>query len=153
MDVVFQTLPFLHPLAVHFPVAFATGALLAGIVWAVTGGRFWRFSTLLLLSLGFIGGALAYLSGDAVPEGAADYGTTELLSVHASSGGYSFLLTGVALLLLVALNFYLERRTTIRRHPPDPVWVRAIVMVAVIAAWLATAVAGYSGHLLVWGPR
>lgn len=148
MDVVFQDLPFLHPVAVHFPIAFSTAAFLGAAVWLATGGRFWRHLILTMLALSLLGGAAAFVTGEA-QAGATEI--SELVALHTAAGGYGFGLTGLALIVMLALNFYLERRTTIRRHPPDPPWVRITVSLLVVAAWIATAVAGYSGHLLVWG--
>lgn len=146
MDVFLQELPFLHPLAVHFPVAFISGALLGLIVWAVTGGRLWRLFILSMLALAFLGGAVAYATGRSMPIDAA---AADLSAIHVSSASTGFVLTGIALIVVLVINFYLERRTTLRRHPPDPPLARVIIGLLVFAAWTATAVAAYSGHLLV----
>ncbi len=149
MDAVLQDLPFLHPVMVHFPIAFMTAALLAVVGWAITGGRLWRLFILSMLTLGFLGAVGAYLSGQVVTaQAVAATADAELAALHTSAGAYSLALIGGALIITVAFNFYLERRTTLRRHPPDPPVVRAVIGLLVLAAWMATALAGYSGHLL-----
>lgn len=148
MDAVFESLPYAHPVAVHFPIAFVVGSWFVCLVWVFTGRRSFRQTLLALLGLALLGASFAYYTGGASAPPPAD---AALPAIHASYGGYAFVLVGITLIFLVAFNFYLERRTTIQRHPPDPVWIRVVIFVLATATLFVTAVAGQSGHLMVWG--
>lgn len=153
MDLVFQyRIPVLHPLAVHFPTALLLTAGLVGLVWMVRGTSFWRRTLLLLLVLGTAGTAFAYFTGEALEEHVEGSPiVSELVGLHEQMALYTFIGAGGALLLLLALVVYVERRTTIERDPPDPLWPRLLIGLMVLAAAALVAYTAHIGGTMVWG--
>lgn len=75
----------------------------------------------------------------------------ELGGLHEDMALYTLLATGLTLAGMIALSFWLERRTTLERNPPDPLWARLIVS---FLAFLAAALVAWTAHIggtMVWG--
>lgn len=151
-NVLDYTIPYWHPLAVHFPLALILAGGLAATVWCVRGTTFWRRCTLFLMSLGMGGALFAYFTGEALEE--AVEGTPvvdELVSLHEDMALWTLIATGIAVVGMVGISIWLERRTTLERDPPDPLWVR-IVFTALVG--IAAALVAWTSHIggtMVWG--
>lgn len=153
MEAFFQyEIPVWHPLVVHFPVALILVAALTTMVWSIRGTPFWRRCALLLFTLGMGGGIVAYQTGEAMEE--QSEGTPiveELVGLHEDLALYTLLVTGATLIALAGLSWWLDRRITIERAPPDPVAVRVVLAVAALAAALLVAWTAHVGGTMVWG--
>jgi uncharacterized membrane protein len=153
MDKVLQyDIPVVHPVAVHFPIALIVVAAFVALVWAIRGTAFWRRATLLLLSVGMIGLVVAYLTGESIEEHVE--GTPiveELVGLHETTALYALIVTGVALAGVAALSFWMERRTTLQRDPPDPISARLVLTLITVAAAILVAWTGHIGGTMVWG--
>ena len=153
MEKVFEyPLPFWHPLAVHFPTALLTVSGLAAVLWVYRGSAFWRRTLLFLLSLGMAGSVVAYLTGETMEERvAASTRINDLTVLHQQMAAYVLIVTGVNLAVLAAAAFYLERRTTIERNPPDPLPLRVLLGIGVLAGAVLVALTARLGGAMVWG--
>ncbi|MDX1547241.1 MAG: DUF2231 domain-containing protein [Rhodothermales bacterium] len=153
MESLFQyEIPYLHPLAVHFPLVLLLTAAGTATVWAVRGAAFWRRCTLLLTGLGMAGGLAAYWTGDDLYEGME--GTPiveELVGLHEDLALYTLIVAALGLVTLAGLSVWLERRTTLERDPPDPLWARLVVAVLALAAGVLVALTAHAGSTMVWG--
>lgn len=146
-------IPILHPVLVHFPIAFLLLAGLAALVWLALGTRFWRDVTLILLIVGFIGGLGAYFTGEAAEEfGEGSARVEQFEKQHESS---ALLTLGSAGLTLFVLATYtgMSRRISSPHHSDarDMLMVRVIVAVLAIASAVLVARTGHLGGLMVWG--
>ena len=153
METVFQyDIPVLHPLMVHFPVALIlVGALAAG-VWSVRGTAPWRHGTLLLMALGLAGGIAAYQTGETIEE--YTEGTPiveELVEMHEEAAWYALWVTGLATAALAGLSLWRARRPPPEDRPTDPLPVRLLVALAVLASALLIAWTAHIGGTMVWG--
>lgn len=146
-------IPILHPIIVHFPIAFLLLAGLTALAWLVLGTRFWRNVTLILLIAGFVGGLGAYFTGEAAEEfGEGNPRVEQFEKQHESSALLTLVSAGLALFVLAAY-------TGASRHmssPQDPdakdmPMVRVIVAVLAIASAVLVARTGHLGGLMVWG--
>jgi uncharacterized membrane protein len=153
METFFQyEIPVWHPLVVHFPIALVLVAALTTIAWSIRGTPFWRRCALLLFTLGMIGGIVAYQTGEAMEE--QSEGTPiveELVGLHEDLALYTLLVTGATLVALAGLSWWLDRRITIERSPPDPVVARVVLAAVALAAALLVAWTAHVGGTMVWG--
>lgn len=145
-------IPILHPVVVHFPIAFLLLAGLTVLVWLVGGAPFWRQVTLLLLLFGFGGGIAAYVTGEAAEEFAEGDVRLRLFGQqHETMALLTLVAAGLALFVLVA---YLR---LLKRYPQpgarDWMLVRVVVAVLVVGAAVLVARTGHLGGLMVWGQQ
>ena len=153
MNTVFQyEIPVWHPLVVHFPTSLLLAALLAALVWMAWGRAFWRRVTLLLLFLGFVGAGAAYLTGEEMEEQSEGVPIVDqLVELHETMALYTLLTSGAAVLFVGGASVWLERRTTIERSPPDPLLLRLLCGLTVLAAAAFVAWTAHIGGTMVWG--
>lgn len=145
-------IPLLHPFAVHFPVALFVVAALVALVWLVRGRSFWRKVVLLLVGFAAVGTLVAYVSGDAAEAQAEGVPIVELLVEDHEAAATVLLYAALATFAaLGGVSFWLHRRTTLERDPPDPLWVRVAFTVAVVALALLVVWTARLGGTMVWG--
>ncbi len=146
-------IPILHPVLVHFPIAFILLAALTALAWLGWGTRFWRNVTLILLVAGFIGGLGAYFTGEAAEEfGKGSARVEQFVKQHESMALLTLVATGLSLFVLAA--YVGASRKLLSANDPDekdmPI-VRVVVAVLVIASAVLVARTGHLGGLMVWG--
>lgn len=146
-------IPILHPVLVHFPIAFILLAALTALVWLGWGTRFWRNVTLILLIAGFIGGLGAYFTGEAAEEFGKGNARVELFEKqHESMALFTLVATGLALFVLAAYTGVSRRLLPSNDHDEkDMPMVRVVIAVLVITAAVLVARTGHLGGLMVWG--
>ncbi|GIV15852.1 MAG: hypothetical protein KatS3mg022_1287 [Armatimonadota bacterium] len=146
-------IPILHPILVHFPIAFILLAALTALAWLVWGTRFWRNVTLILLIAGFIGGLGAYFTGEAAEEfGEGSARVEQFEKQHESTALLTLVATGLSLFVLAAYTGA-SRRLLPSGNPDEkdmPV-VRVVVAVLTVAAAVLVGRTGHLGGLMVWG--
>lgn len=143
-------IPVLHPVLVHFPIAFLLLAALTALAWLGRGTRFWRDVTLILLAAGFIGGIGAYVTGDAAEERAeAKPQVRQLSAQHESAALLTLMASGLALFVLAAYQG--ASRRLLRGSDKDLPMVRVVVAVLAVASAVLVARTGHLGGLMVWG--
>lgn len=146
-------IPILHPILVHFPIAFILLAALTALAWLGWGTRFWRNVTLFLLIAGFIGGLGAYFTGEAAEEfGKGSARVEQFEKQHESTALLTLVATGLSLFALAAY-IGASRRLLPSSNPTEkdmPI-VRVVVAVLTVAAAVLVARTGHLGGLMVWG--
>ena len=164
MDLLAQyEIPFLHPLAVHFPlVLLLLGAGAAGL-YLVLGRAGWRQAGLVLFVLGTASAWAAQETGHALAHAVeGDPIVEEVVERHESGAEWTLWMSALA-----AVAFGVVSVARLRRPKPpaegeeappprtrEPLWGRLLV---VLPAWLAAALVAWTAHLggiMVWGvPR
>ncbi|RMF52561.1 MAG: hypothetical protein D6746_16630 [Bacteroidetes bacterium] len=152
MDAVLQyEIPYLHPLAVHFPLGLIPLGALAVLVWLVRGGVFWQRCALLLYTAGMAGSLFAYVTGDALEE--AVEGTAvveELVELHEQMALYTLIATGLTLLGLIGYVVWHRYRPIARPHG-DPLLLRGIMGLLALLSAVLVMWTGHIGGVMVWG--
>ncbi len=146
-------IPILHPVLVHFPIAFLILAALTALAWLVLGTRFWRHVTLILLVAGFVGGLGAYFTGEAAEEfGEGNPRVEAFEKQHESSALLTLMTAGLALFVLAGYSAAARRLTTTSRpEEKDMPMVRIAVAVLAVASAVLVGRTGHLGGLMVWG--
>ena len=145
-------IPVLHPVVVHFPIAFLILAAVTSLVWLVKGSSFWRNVTLILLVAGFVGGLGAYFTGGAAKEFAEGSARLELFGEqHEALALLTLVAAGLALFLLTAYVGAYTRGLSTQSVERDLIVVRIIVTALVLAAAVLVGRTGHLGGLMVWG--
>jgi len=145
-------IPILHPVVVHFPIAFIMLAAVTSLVWLTKGTSFWRNVTLILLVAGFVGGLGAYFTGGAAEKFAEGSARLELFGEqHETLALLTLVAAGLALFVLAAYLGTYTRRLPTQPDDRDLMSVRIIVTVLVLAAAVLVGRTGHLGGLMVWG--
>jgi len=146
-------IPILHPVLVHFPIAFILLAAVTSLAWLAWGNRFWRNATLLLLLAGFLGGLGAYFTGEAAEKfGEGNPRVEQFEEQHESSALLTLVATGLSLFVLAAYMGATRRLLpTAASGDGDLPVVRVVVAVLTVASAVLVARTGHLGGLMVWG--
>lgn len=149
-DVLQYEIPQLHPIAVHFPIAFLIAAALVAVPWLVSGDVRWRLTLLVLSGLGAAGAAFAYFTGESMEEAAE--GTPivdELVEQHEDLALYTFILSVVTFAMLAGVQYVGTRRPV--QAPRDGGRVRILIGILIIICALLVAATAHFGGVMVWG--
>lgn len=127
----------LHPMLVHFPIAYFLGVVAADAAWWWTGDAFWASVAFWLLAAGVAMGALAAIIGT------LDFLLVKEIRRHVSS--WSHFLVAVMMLSMATANWWLR----IGDH--DALWPWGALLSAATA--IAVSAAGVLGGKLVYDHR
>ena len=150
MEQVFEyTIPVLHPLAVHLPLAILPLAALASVVWFVRDRLGWLKVAFWLTAVGAVGALAAVLSGDAMLAQSEGVPIVEQLGeIHEEWGQWTL---WFAALTLVAFALTRWRHYSGTRHPGVPMPWRAVVAILSVALGIMVLWVGHVGGVMVWG--
>lgn len=166
MDLLSQyEIPFLHPLAVHFPlVLLLLGAASAGL-YLLLGRAVWRKAGLLLFLLGTLGAWAAGETGhDLLAAVEGDPMVDLIVDRHEAGADWTLWMSALATFLFAlvsATRLRIRRPVPTEGEPPptpvrtrEPLWGRLLVLLPALAAALLVAWTAHLGGLMVWGvPR
>jgi uncharacterized membrane protein len=145
-------IPILHPLMVHFPIAFILAGTAALLGWAISRNPFWYRVGALAYLAGLLAAFAAYLTGEAAEDAAEDVPIVEeLVHLHEDLALYTL---GAAVVILVALAaanpglIWPQQTTPTRSDKPLVRW--GLVVLGLVAAALV-AWTSHIGGLMVWG--
>lgn len=143
------TIPVLHPIVVHFPVALGLTALLTALIWLVRNQAAWWKATSLLLFLAFLGGIAALRTGEVMEEQSEGVAIVDrFVHLHEELAEWSVWILGAAFVaLLVAL--WLGRRDT--SQAGTPLRWRVLAFLFVLAAAVLLGLTGHVGGIMTWG--
>lgn len=125
----------LHPLLIHFPIAFLLGGLACDLAFWWSGDPFWARAAVWIIGAGFLLGSAAGLAGT------IDFMLVKEIRRHVTS--WSHFLTAVMLLSLAATNWWLRVEDPAADVLPWGLFLSAVSAVAV-------SVAGVLGGKLVY---
>lgn len=152
MDLLTQyEIPYLHPLAVHFPLVLLLLGAAAATIYALLGTALWRWIALVLIGLGAATAIWAEETGETLEDTVeGEPIATVVLPKHEDGAEWTVRVSILTTLVLASLSVW-ARRQPERFVPNDPIWGRLLVFVlaglsAVWVAWTA-----HLGGIMVWG--
>ena len=153
-------IPYLHPLAVHFPLVLLMLAAGAAGGYAVLGTATWRYAVLAFLLLGVPSAYWAQRTGHTLEEAVEGEPAVErFLDYHETAAAWTLRASIVALLVVGGTTFWLRRRGRAGADlsavlSKEPLGLRLLVLVPALAAAVLVAYTGHLGALMMWGvPR
>jgi uncharacterized membrane protein len=135
--------PNLHPLVVHFPIAWWIGAVIADLIALIARRAAWAATTAsILYPAGAISAALAYFSGRRAAATVLMPGMAHPIVLQHWNWA---LATTVAFALIALARLWLSFR-----RPQAPRWIRTVLTVAALAALASLFETGERGARLVF---
>lgn len=150
MDQVFDyTIPVLHPLVIHLPLAFLPASAVLLLGWLVRDRASWLLLGVWSQLVGTAGAAAAVRTGEAMADQSEGVPIVErLVPVH-ESWGEATAWAAVALTALLVATWIWNRRATDRPGVPLP-WRLALAVLGIAVASMALWT-GHVGGVMVWG--
>ncbi|MBL7978236.1 MAG: hypothetical protein JNN12_07825 [Bacteroidetes Order II. Incertae sedis bacterium] len=150
MDILSQyTIPYLHPLAVHFPLVLLLLCVPTSAMWLLTKREMWQQGTFYLSVLALVSSVFAKKTGEALAEGVEGEPMVEqILGAHAAAADF-VIVANLVLVFLLILVWYADRNAKWGFVQKTP-FRMAVLLVAVFAAGLVAYVA-HLGGLMTWG--
>ena len=154
-DAVFDySIPYLHPLVVHFPLVLLLLAGGAAAAYAIRGTAVWRRALLILLALGALAAFAAERTGEALEESVE--GTPiveELAGFHHTAALWTVRTSVLSLVVGIAVTIWWRRRRSSQSPTAssEPLWMRLALLVL---AGISAALVAYTAHVgavRVWG--
>ena len=142
-------IPYLHPLAVHFPLVLLLLGAAAGALYAALGRAVWRQAALVLFALGAVGALVAHRTGVTMSydvEGSPV--VDDLIGTHQRTAGYTAWTAALAALAYGGLTAALRRRPA---AATEPLGGRLGALVPALAAAALVAYTAHLGGVMVWG--
>lgn len=143
------TIPLLHPVVVHFPVALALAVVLTGAFWLARNKmRWWRMSVILEL-LALVGGVAAMRTGEAMKEQSEGVAMVDrFVEWHETMGERAVWAMGLAIVVLLAMRWIGLRETA---HAGVRLRWRLIGFLFILIAAILVTLTGHIGGIMTWG--
>lgn len=150
MDLLSQyTIPYLHPLAVHFPLVLLLLSVPTSAMWLLTKREMWQQSTFHLSALAFAASVFAKKTGETLADGVEGEPMVEqILDAHAAAADYVVLIS-LVLVLLMTLAWFAGRYEKGAFAQKTP--MRIVVLVVTLLAAGLVAYTAHLGGLMTWG--
>jgi len=143
------TIPILHPVIVHFPVALSWVALVCASIWLFRDKQVWLRNTIYLECAAVIGAFFAVRTGEAMKEQSEGVPMVDqFVEYHESMGERSMWLLLVTIGVLLAGQWYTGRDMN---RAGSAVPIRIVGFLFVLAVALLIGVTSHSGGIMVWG--
>ncbi|GAB5534717.1 MAG: hypothetical protein Rubg2KO_09660 [Rubricoccaceae bacterium] len=152
MDILTQyEIPYLHPLAVHFPLVLLLLGAAASALYAGLGTATWRWAALILIVLGAASSIWAEETGETLADTVdGEPIATVVLPDHKDGAEWTVRVSILTVLVLASLSVW-ARRQPERFVPKEPLAGRILVL---LLAGLAAGLVAWTAHLggiMVWG--
>ena len=154
MDLLTQyEIPYLHPLAVHFPLVLLLLAGLAGVVYLARGTVLWRTTTIVFLVLGAATAYWAQQTGGTLAEDVRGEPMVEaIVETHAQAADWTLWAALGALAVFLVAAFWLRKLPAPTEvGEKDPVFARVMLALVALAPAVLVAYTAHLGGLMVWG--
>ena len=143
-------IPYLHPLAVHFPIVLLLLAAGAAVLYALVGRGVWRLAALGLFALGTLGAVVAGQTGETLKQDVEGEPVVEaVLGTHERVAEVTTWAAALATLAYGGLTVAARRRDAASAR--EPLAWRLAALVPAVAAALLVAYTGHLGGVMVWG--
>jgi uncharacterized membrane protein len=159
-DAVFRyEIPYMHPLAVHFPLVVLLLAAATAGIYAARGTAVWRQATLMLLMLGAPTALWAARTGESLyDEMEGEPMVEELVGYHEEAAEWTVRVSVLALVVVLGGTLWWRRRQ--KTHIigdasgmllREPWSLRLAVLVPTLVAAALVAYTGHVGATMAWG--
>lgn len=153
------TIPYQHPLAVHFPLVLLVLATAAAVAYAALGRPVWRQAALALFVLGAASAYWSVQTGETLEHEVEGEPLVEaVVEAHETAGEWTLRLSLLAAIAFAGVTLWLRRRPTApgtsldaTRDGPEPLAQRLLLLVPALAAALLVLWTGHLGGIMVWG--
>lgn len=143
------SIPVLHPVVVHFPVALSVVALFTVGIWLFRNATAWWRVTLLLQSLSFLGAFVAVRTGEIMEEQSEGVAMVDqFVDLHETMGERALWLLGLSLAMLLVTRWIGARETD---HAGIRLRWRLLGFIAVLVAVIFVGLTAHIGGLMTWG--
>ncbi len=142
-----ETVSYWPAILAHYPAALLCAAAVASVIWMVQGGAVWRRIILFLSLLSLAGTSIVILLGSL--EQAPPGSLPSLQILHRQLTLFGLLGESLTLFVMAGLTFWLNRRLTYERDPPDPAPARVVAGLLVLATAALIFLAARAGSMLV----
>lgn len=148
-DVFQYSIPILHPVIVHFPVALCVMGLIFCAGWLIRNQPFWLNATTWVLGPAFLGAILALRTGEAMEEQSEGVAMVdEFVHLHETFAERTTWLLGIAFVWLLVARWLAREDVT---HSGSKLWVRWLAFVLVLATAIMMGFTGHIGGIMTWG--
>ena len=142
------SIPILHPVIVHFPVALSLVALLCASVWLIRDKEFWLRCTTYLEILAFVGAFFAVRTGKLMKEQSEGVPMVDrFVEYHETMGERALWFLGLTLVAVTACYWYTNRDMS---RSGTRLSVRIITYLFIALAAFFAGMAGYIGGIMTW---
>ncbi|NNF03720.1 MAG: hypothetical protein HKN17_04560 [Rhodothermales bacterium] len=150
MDQIFDyTIPVLHPVVVHFPIALSVAAAVCAWVWLASDRVVWLQAVFYLSAGAFAGAVAAWLTGEEMEEQSEGVSIVEtFVETHEALGLWSMISLGVVAAVAVLTIRYVRHDASRAGAAPVVRWTMAVL---VTAAAVLIGVTAHFGGIMVWG--
>lgn len=143
------TIPVLHPVVVHFPVALSVAALVTAGIWLVRNSPDWWRATLLLQALSALGTLMAVRTGEVMEEQSEGVAMVDqFVELHETMGERALWLMGVSLVVLLFARWMGNRETS---HAGVRFRWRLMAFLIVLTSVVLVGLTAHIGGLMTWG--
>lgn len=143
------TIPLLHPVVVHFPVALSAVAFVTAAIWLIRNRMRWWRMTFVLELLAFSGAFLALRTGEAMEDQSEGVAMVDrFVELHETMGERAVWALGLAVVMLIGMRWVGLRETA---HAGVRLRWRVLAFILVAAAALLVALTGHIGGIMTWG--
>ena len=155
-------IPYLHPLAVHFPLVLLLLAAGAASAYALIGSQTWRRTLVLLLLLGTASAFWAHATGETLLSDVEGEPSVErFIAYHKTTARLTKWVSLAAFLAAGGTSVWWERRQRRRAtsapaglREKEPLSLRLGLLLATLVVAALVAYTAHLGGLMVWGvPR
>jgi uncharacterized membrane protein len=152
-------IPYLHPLAVHFPLVLLLLAAGTATAYAALGTPGWRRALLTFLLLAAPSAYVAHQTGETLEEAVEGEPSVErFVEYHETAAAWTLRASIGALLVAAGGSLWWQRRRKEKGAADsggillkEPIALRLALLVPILIAALLVAYTAHLGGLMVWG--
>ena len=143
------SIPVLHPVVVHFPVALGVISLLFAIGWVIRNKPFWLSATSWLVALAWIGTIVALRTGEVMEEQSEGVAMVDqFVHLHETLGERAAWALGLSLLWLIFAWWHAKNDV---KQSGTRLWIRLVGGLLLLISAALLALTGHIGGLMTWG--
>jgi len=143
------TIPVLHPVVVHFPIALSLMALFTAGIWLFRNTNGWWRTTLLLQLFAAVGALMAVRTGEVMEEQSEGVMMVDqFVEYHETLGERALWLLVVSVVVLLGVRWMGGREVD---HAGVRLRWRLLAFVVVLSAVVAVWMTAHVGGIMTWG--